>query len=316
MLYYLGIDIGGTKTAAGLLDSQGALLAEAELPTEVSAGPERIAQNTARLARSLLARSAGGEVPYVGVGCPGSIDGRRGVVKYANNLNFEEVPLAGMLERELGLPVVLENDANCAGLGEYFALPDPDAVESFFIVTLGTGVGTAFVWNGRLFTGFNGAAPEMGHCTLDAEGPVCDCGNRGCWEMYCAGHSLTRDARAAARNDRASLMWQLAGGVLEKIDGRVPFEAARRGDAAAQAVVRRYLYYFKAGVGNVINAFQPQVLTIGGGISREGTLFLDAAREAIEEQSYCKTLEKTQVRAAVLGAKAGIYGAVLLRRKP
>ena len=96
----------------------------------------------------------------------------------------------------------------------------------------------------------------------------------------------------------------------------MPFEAARRGDAAAQAVVRRYLYYFKAGVGNVINAFQPQVLTIGGGISREGTLFLDAAREAIEEQSYCKTLEKTQVRAAVLGAKAGIYGAALLRRKP
>lgn len=313
-MYYLGIDIGGTKIAAGLFDNDKKLIAENEIMTDVEGGAKMIAHNTSKLLNRLLEQCEIGKdrLSYVGVGCPGTVDGKRGIVKYANNLKFHEVPLSAMLEREIGIPVILENDANCAGLGEYFAMPDHERVESLFIVTLGTGVGTAFVYREGLFTGFNGAAPEMGHCTLDVNGPVCDCGRRGCWEMYCAGHSLVRNAREAAEKNPDSMMWDLAKKDVDQINGSIPFEAWRRGDAAAAEVIERYLQYFKAGIGNVINAFQPQVLTIGGGISRQGDLFLEAAKEAINQYSYCKTLAKPEVRKAVLGARAGIYGAAML----
>lgn len=311
---YLGIDIGGTKTAAGLFGADKKLIAEEEIPTAVANGAEGIVHNTAETVMKLLTQYGveKREIPYIGIGCPGSVDGKKGIVKYANNLNFNEVPLAEMLEKELGIPVMLENDANCAGLGEYLALPDYDTVESFFIVTLGTGVGTAFVYKGKLFTGFNGAAPEMGHCILDVNGPMCDCGKQGCWEMYCAGHSLVRNARKAAEENPDSLMLEMAAGNIGAIDGRIPFEAWRKGDRTAARVVEDYIKYYKAGIGNVINAFQPQVLTIGGGISRQGELFLEAAREAIGEYSYCKTVDKPEVRKSVLGVKAGMYGAAML----
>lgn len=317
MKYFLGVDIGGTKTAAGLLDADRHMLAEKEIPTFVHDGAEGIARNTAELIFTLLEQEGikKSQIPYLGVGCPGTVNQKTGVVEYANNLYFEHVPLGDMLTREVGLPVFLENDANCAGLGEYWALPDREEVESLFMVTLGTGVGTAFIWKGELFTGFNGAAPEMGHCTLNAEGELCDCKNRGCWEVYCAGHALVRAGREAAKNYPESLLRELSGQDLERIDGNLIFHAWRQGDEAAGKVVERYLYYYKAGIGNVINAFQPQVLTIGGGISRQGTLFLEAAREAIAELSYCKTTARTQVRRAVLGTKAGIYGAAWLGAK-
>ena len=271
MKYFLGVDIGGTKTAAGLLDADGHMLAEKEIPTLVHDGAERIVRNTAQLISSLAEQEGikKSQLSYLGVGCPGTVNQKTGVVEYANNLYFEHVPLADMLNHEVGLPVLLENDANCAGLGEYWALPDREEVESFFMVTLGTGVGTAFIWKGQLFTGFNGAAPEMGHCTLNAEGELCDCKNRGCWEVYCAGHALVRAGREAAKSCSDSLLWELSGKDLEKLDGNLIFQAWRQGDEMAGKVVERYLYYYRAGIGNVINAFQPQVLTIGGGISRQ-----------------------------------------------
>lgn len=317
MKYFLGIDIGGTKTAAGLLDETGQMRAEKEIPTAVAQGPEGMVKRTAKLIMDLLKgeRLDLSQIPYIGIGCPGSVNQKTGVVEYANNLHFSHVPFGEMLKKETGLPVFLENDANCAGLGEYWALPDRERVESFFIVTLGTGVGTAFIWNGQLFTGFNGAAPEMGHCTLNAQGPVCDCGNRGCWEVYCAGHSLADAAKEAAKAHPESLLWELAERKPEKIDGAAAFAAWRKGDKAAGAVIERYMDYYKAGIGNVVNAFQPQVLTVGGGISRQGTLFIEAAREAVARYSYCKSVARTEVRPAVLGTKAGIYGAAFLGRK-
>lgn len=311
---YAGIDIGGTKIAAGLFDGNRRLITETEIPTMAKQGAERIANDVTVLIKRLLEAGKVDKetVPYIGIGCPGSVDSKSKVVKYANNLNFHDVPLGRMVEEKTGMPIMLENDANCAGLGEYLAMQNCQTVKSFFMVTLGTGVGTAFVYNGRLFTGFNGAAPEMGHCTLDANGPVCDCGQKGCWEVYCAGHSLADAAKKAAGEARDSLMWELAGGRIENIDGQIAFAAWRKKDQAATRVIERYIYYFKAGIANVINAFQPQVLTIGGGISRQGDLFLDAAREAIDKYSYCKILDRTEVRKAVLGTKAGIYGAAFL----
>ena len=314
---YLGVDIGGTKIAAGIVDENFHILAEETVPTDVAGGPNAITADIVRAVQAACAQAGTcvDAFPYVGIGCAGTIDAKAGVVKYANNLRFEsDVSLAGPVAAALGRPVYLENDANCAGLGEFLALEEHRRIQSFVMITLGTGIGSACVIDGKLYRGFNGAAPELGHCIIEADGILCDCGARGCWEMYCAGHSLRDKAQELARRNPQSAMWAQAGGKLERIDGHAAFAAWREGDAAAGEVVNYYLHYFKVGIANAINAFQPEVLALGGGICNQGDILLEAAREAVHTGSYCKTLQPTTVIRARLGSKAGIFGAAYLRR--
>ena len=315
---YLGIDIGGTKIAAGIVSEDYRLLKRKSIPTDVKGGPEKIAQDIRTLLNELMEEGglAFDDLPYIGIGCPGTIDHKQGVVKYANNLDFMDVPLGAMLQAKLPVPVYLENDANCAGLGEYYSLENRDSVENFFMLTLGTGIGSALVLNGKLFRGFNGAAPEIGHCVIRMDGIPCLCGNRGCWEMYCSGHALTDKTRETARQNPKSRLWELAAGEIGRMDGRTAFQAYRLGDEAGTAIVEEYLRCIKVGVANIINSYQPQVLTLGGGIGECEEAILRAAEEAVLEGSYCKTLEHTSVCRAKLGGDAGIYGAACLMRPP
>lgn len=313
-MLHLGIDVGGTKIAAGLVDHNHKIVAERILPTNIAGGREGIVADIIRLAQSLLSdyELDAQSVPYIGIGCPGTIDRESGIVKYANNLRFENVRLAEPIKDALSQSVYIENDANCAGMGEYLCHPDSGKLQSFVMITLGTGIGSAAVLDGKLYRGFNGAAPELGHCIVEANGLLCDCGARGCWEMYCAGHALTAKALEEAIREPKSLMWELSGGDQGNIDGKCVFEAYRQGDNAAKCVLEHYLRYFRVGIANVINTFQPEVLSLGGGICEQESILLDAAAEAVRMGSYCKTVQPARVEHARLGAKAGIIGAAFL----
>ncbi len=233
---YLGVDIGGTKIAAGIVDENFHILAEETVPTDVAGGPNAITADIVRAVRAACAQ-AGTCVeafPYVGIGCAGTIDAKAGVVKYANNLHFEsDVSLAAPVAAALGRPVYLENDANCAGLGEFLALEEHRRIQSFVMITLGTGIGSACVIDGKLYRGFNGAAPELGHCIIEAA-------------EYCATAVRADAGKCIARVIRCAIRRRsLRAGIRKARCGRRPMEslnasmATRRLRLGVRAMRRR-----------------------------------------------------------------------------
>ncbi len=248
------------------------------------------------------------DIKAAGIGSPGSIDAKNGKVHYANNLHFENVPLREELQKYINVPVAVENDANAAALGEYKATGVK--ADCFVAVTLGTGVGGGIVINGEIFRGFNGAAGEVGHTTLVADGVRCSCGKNGCWEAYASVTALIRQTKVAIEKHPESLMVEIMKKNNNEVSGRTAFDAAKKGDAAAQQVVDRYVRYVADGVTDMINIFQPEILVIGGGISREGEYLVEPVRRYVLECGYNKgSLPMTKIQAATLLNDAGIVGA-------
>lgn len=311
---YIGIDIGGTNLKAGLVDEDGRLLATAKAPVHW-VSPEDFVKTLAILSKeaALKADVSKEEICAVGMGVPGGVDTKAGKVLYTCNIPLSDLPVAELFRRELDVPVYLENDANCAALGEYYAGAGKGC-ESLIVITLGTGIGGGIILNGRILHGVNGAAGEVGHMVVEHNGVECPCGRRGCWEQYSSATALGRLTREAMEAHPESALWTQCGGDLEKIGGRSAFEAARLGDAAAQAVCKQYLSYLGQGIVNLINIFQPEMLCIGGGVSNErDEALLFPLREIVERErfgKYCAV--KTQVVKAQLGNDAGIIGAALL----
>lgn len=314
MEYCIGIDLGGTNIAGGIATADGRLLDTQSVKTGMPCTPDDIANRIAALCGTLAqaAQMPLERMAWVGVGAPGSVDKDAGVVKYANNLDFHEVPLGAMLRDRLGLPVYLDNDANAAAWGEYRAGVGAGCA-SMVMVTLGTGVGGGIIENGRIVTGCNWAAGELGHFVIDMHGEPCNCGLRGCFEQYGSVTALIAQTRKAMRAAPGSLLWEQAGGSEQKVTGRTAFDAARRGDAAAKAVVSAYVKFLCVGITSIINIFQPEVLCMGGGISREGEAVLGPVREYVGQHGYARGgAKQTRIVAAGLAGSAGILGAALL----
>ncbi len=307
---YIGIDLGGTNIAVGLVDENGKILATDSTPTKKERAYTEIVADMAALAKKVVA--AGGadmkDIKAVGIGCPGTIDTRNGMVVYANNLKMDHAPVAAEFRKHLDLPVVLENDANAAAFGEY-AVTARDA-DSFVFMTLGTGVGGGIVLNGKLWRGFNGAGGEIGHTTIVVDGEPCTCGMRGCLESYASVTALINQTKAkmAACPDSLMHKWAAEKG---KVSGRTAFECAKAGDATATEVRDRYIRYVAEGVNNLINILQPEVLAIGGGISREGDTLLAPIKKFVAENNYNKYMQATDIRIATLFNDAGIIGAAM-----
>ena len=305
---YIGIDLGGTNIAVGLVDKNGKILATDSVPTHKERAYIEIVADMAALAKKVTL--AGGcaleDIKAVGIGCPGTIDTANGVVVYANNLKMDRAPVAAEFQKHWNIPVYLENDANAAAFGEYrMTAKDTD---SFVFMTLGTGVGGGIVLNGRLWHGFNGAGAEIGHTSIVMDGEPCTCGMRGCLESYASVTALIKQTKEAmeAHPDSAMHEWVAKKG---KISGRTAFECAKAGDAAATAVRDRYIRYVAEGVNNLINILQPAVFAIGGGISKEGDTLLVPIREFVAKYNYNKHMPKTDIRIATLLNDAGIIGA-------
>ncbi|MBR4098517.1 MAG: ROK family protein [Clostridium sp.] len=310
---YLGVDVGGTNLAAGLVDEQGTILRKVSRPVDKTMDDRALCGEIAALCRQ-TARE-GGLVPEqlraVGVGFPGQVDDRAGTVVQTPNMPFRSTPFRALFQQELNVPVHLGNDANCAAIGEYWA-GAAKGCDPAVIITLGTGIGGGMVSGGRVFTGFAGSGMEVGHMLTRPGGQLCGCGNRGCWEQHGSATALIRLTKAEMETNRDSLLWQVCGGDLDRVEGRTAFQAAQQGDKTALGVLEQYLQALSEGMISLINILQPQIICLGGGISHAPEeLLLQPLRRLVEQGCYDKAHPTAIVRAA-LGNDAGIVGAAML----
>lgn len=312
MTYRIGLDVGGTNVKAGVVDEQFHILARALRPTE-RGRPAALFDELAAVCKEAVA-SAGlslADVKCVGAGFPGTCNLDTGEMEYANNLGLSHVFACDELQKRLGVPVFMENDANAAAFGEYLAGAGRGA-KSFLCLTLGTGVGGGVILDGKLLRGFNFAGGEFGHTVIVADGAPCACGRCGCYEAYASVTALIEQTKAAMISHPESAMWDMAK-TLDDVGGRTAFRAADNGDETAKAVVAAYIRYIGIGVVNFINVFQPDVLAIGGAISKEGETLVAPIRELVTAERYSKYAQKQcTICKAALSGDAGMVGAAFL----
>ncbi len=313
-MHYVGIDLGGTNIAAGLVTEDGKILADKSIPTRAERPWQEIVADMADLAKQVIAMAGAeiSDVAGVGIGCPGSIDNENGICAYSNNIKMEKADIAGEFRKHLDIPVNLENDANAAALGEYEI--NGQGAKSYVFVTLGTGVGGGVILDGKIFRGHNGVGAEIGHTVIMSGGEGCTCGRQGCWEAYASVTALIRQTKASMEKNPDSLMNDFAK-KEGKVTGRTSFDAAKAGDKAAQEVVDQYFKYVAEGITNMVNIFQPEKIVIGGSISKEGDYLLKPVAELVNKNDYNRYMHKAKVEIATLFGDAGIIGAALSAKK-
>lgn len=312
-MYYIGIDIGGMSIKAVLADETGKIFAKQSIETDPFAHYSVTIKAIADLCRD-VAQKAGvsiEDVKGVGMGIPGTIDSAKGIITYANNIHFENVPLVKEFGKHIKAPVYIGNDANVAALGEGVFGSGKGSQDVIF-VTLGTGVGTGIITSGKILEGKGGAGGEGGHVTIKMGGVMCSCGKRGCWESYASATAVIRQTKQAMEKHPDSLMHQIAA-QEGKVSGRTAFEAMKAGDKAGAKVVADYVKYVAEGIINLVNLFRPDVVCIGGGISNEGDYLMKRIERRVNRFSYGgKHNPKVTVKKAALLNDAGVLGAVAL----
>ncbi|MBE6732435.1 MAG: ROK family protein [Ruminococcaceae bacterium] len=313
-MYRLGIDLGGTNIAAGVVDEKFNIMGTASVKTNLPRPAEEIADDMKKAAFEAI-KNAGisiDDIESVGIGAPGSINNQDGTISYSNNLEFYDVDLGKMMSERLGKPVFLENDANAAAYGEFIAGAGK-GTKNFIAITLGTGVGGGIIIDGKIYSGHNFAGGELGHTVIAMDGEYCTCGRNGCWEAYASATALVRQSKQAMIRYPETVMWKLCGDDINRVNGRTAFDAMRQGDKAGKMVVDKYINYIAVGISNVINTFQPEVLCIGGGVSKEGKTLTDPINDFVSGEDYARTSNKrTVIKTATLGNDAGIIGAAYL----
>ena len=314
-MYYLGIDLGGTNIAAGVVDENYKIIGEAKVKTACPRPVEDIADSIYE-AGMLAIKKSGltiDDIKEIGLGSPGSVNSDKGIIYFAANLGFNNVHMGELLEQRFNRKVFLENDANAAAYGEQLAGAGKGA-KQFIAITLGTGVGGGVIINDHILSGSNYAGGELGHMVIVNDGALCTCGRNGCWEAYASASALIRQTTAAMESDRSSKMWDIAGSI-DNVTGKTAFDGLRANDTTAIAVVHKYCEMVACGISNIINIFQPDIICIGGGISKEGETLVKPIREYIYREKFSKNIEKqTEIKPAVLGNDAGIIGAAFLGR--
>ena len=307
----IGIDLGGTFIKAALVDSRGRILARMKRPTEAAMGRERVVDNVFSIVRDLkaISRSLGG-ISALGMGIPGVIDIRRGVISTSPNLpGWENIPIRKMLSRRVGMPLYLENDANAAALGEKWMGAGKD-VQNFCFITLGTGVGGGLVLDGRIWHGADGMAGEVGHMTIDPHGPRCNCGNRGCLEMYASTKALQRMIRQAQSSGKRSRFF---GQIRDKeISGDVIHRAAKGGDRVSRDAFARMGSALGIGIASLVNLLNLEKVVVGGGLSAAWKFFLPTLREEVAARAFAAPVRRVRIVRATAGEDAGVLGAAYI----
>ncbi|HLU71956.1 MAG TPA: ROK family glucokinase [Nonomuraea sp.] len=306
----IGVDIGGTKVAAGVVDDDGAIVEQTLRPTDAE-HPDLVADTVADVVREL---GEGREIEAVGIGAAGFVDESRSIVRFAPNLAWREEPLQKRISSLVGLPVVVENDANAMAWAES-RFGAGRGQSHVVCLTLGTGIGGGIVFDGHLYRGRWGMGAELGHMKVVPDGRLCGCGQHGCWEQYASGNALVAEAReiAAAHPERAGILLGLAGGT---IDGEEVTEAARKGDDASLAAFASLADWLGRGMADLAAVLDPGCFILGGGVSRAADLFVDRARASFEEHLTGRGHRPVaEVRLAELGPSAGLVGAADLARR-
>ncbi len=303
----IGIDLGGTNVRAGAVTRDGRLLAARETPIEARRGPQAGLEKIAGLAAS-VAQETGGRPLAIGIGATGPVDPRLGTIHNPFTLpTWEDVDIVSPLRQRFGIPVVLENDADAAALGESWQGAGQGQAR-LLMVTVGTGVGTAFILNGEIYRGIEGFHGEGGHILLDPSGPECYCGGRGCLESLAAGPAIARQARDLAAR-QPTLLLDLAGGDPQKIDARLVANAARQGDALALQVLDRAATYLGQGLVTMILLTLPDCIVLTGGVMRSFDLLEARLRAVLHQHNVLAPTDRVQLSLARLGQQAGMVGA-------
>lgn len=296
----LGVDLGGTAIKSGLVDENGEVKFHETLPTHTDGGADAVLDALIDACRRQLARA---DVHAVGIGMPGTVDAEHGVLVRASNLPLSDFPLTQVLSKRLGLPVYLENDANCALYGEIFAGAGRDS-DNFLMVTVGTGIGGGIRLGGKIHLGMENRAGEFGHMIVVMDGRPCRCGRIGCWEQYASATALCRMTREAADNFPESPLAQRIREAAGVVDGRTAFDAVRAGCSVADAVLETYAKHLSVGLNNLTAIFRPDRIVLVGGIFREGEYLLSRVRERCTDPQL--------IEVSALNGQAGLIGASLL----
>ena len=315
-MFTIGVDLGGTNIAIGLCDENLKIVDKGSVPTKAARDAKLIIKDMAELAKKIIERNnlKLSDIEYVGIAAPGTVNSKTGIVEYSNNLPFLNFPIADVFKSYLPVSrVIIANDANAAALAEALAGAAKNTKNSVMI-TLGTGVGGGVIIDGKIFDGgVNCAGAELGHTVIVAGGRQCSCGRRGCWEAYSSATGLA----AMTREKMVELKLKGVSSILfdeenreGKVSARTAFSAMKKGDAAGKEIVDNYIFYLAEGITNMINIFQPEVLSIGGGVCNEREYLTKPLIELVTRDQYTRTNpNKTKIVTATLGNDAGIIGA-------
>jgi len=308
----IGIDIGGTGIQIGVVDEQGKILAKGAITTRTEDTYQQQIHDMAQCALETIEK--GGftfdDVSHIGVGVPGLAD-RDGVVVFCTNLGWHDIPFRTEFQKHINKPVYIDNDATVAGLAESAAGVSAGTSSSIFL-TLGTGVGGAIILGGKVWRGHHGVGSEIGHQILVVDGEPCTCGNKGCLERYCSATAIIRMARELAPTYPDSVIMQQCAGDVSKINAKIVIDAARVNDPMGVEVFGKYVMYLGQAIANIINFMDPEVIVLGGGVSKAGDFLVDAVSKEVRKYVLYKTLPSAEIKLATLGADAGIIGAAML----
>ncbi len=316
--YVVGVDVGGTKILAGLFDSSFECIGTAKVSTKAQRGVEAVIERIDRSVRDAVdeADLSMKQVAGVGIGAPGAVDFPNGTVIFAPNMEgWKDVPLKKELEKHLGVPVFVENDANIAVLGVHVAelKSKPRSIVGIFV---GTGIGGGLIMDGELYSGFNHTAGEIGHMVLDINGPKCGCGNRGCFEALASRTAIFQRIKAGIKDGEKTMLTEMLGDGLEDLRSGDLRKAIRRGDKFTAKVIEQAAEYIGIGVANLVNIFNPEVVVLGGGVVEAlSDEMLPTIIKTAKDHAMPGTIKGVEIISSKLGDNAGITGAAVLARR-
>ena len=316
--YVVGVDMGGTKILAAVINAEGEIVQQAKRATKPKKGPEEVIERITRCIRAAIngAELNPSQISAIGIGSPGPLDPETGVIIFAPNLGWSNVPLKAKLEANLGIPTFVDNDVNVGTLGEY-AFGAGQGVKNLVGIFVGTGIGGGIILDGKLFHGVNKTAGEVGHMIVEAKGPRCGCGNFGCLEAVASRTAITRDLqKAILKKGKKSKLTELNGGNLDLIRSKAIARAVKHGDKPTIKVVQRAAKYLGISVASIVHFLNPEMVVLGGGVVEAmGDSLLDPIRHAAAEYALPTTMDGVQIVAATLGDNAGVIGASVLARE-
>lgn len=307
----LAIDLGGTKILSAVIDRGGNLLARDHSVTPAALGPEAVLEAIKASVTRAVAQAdvVPSDLPAVGVGAPGPSSPEKGILFTSPNLpGWKDFPIRDSIREILGTEAFLINDANAAALAEH-RFGTGIGTRNMIYITVSTGIGGGVIVDGRLMTGSMGTAAELGHMTINDQGPRCNCGNMGCWEALASGTALAREARRSIQGGARSLILELADNAPERITARLVQEAAEKDDGVAKELIARTGYYLGVGLANLLNIFNPELIVIGGGLSNIGKPLLEPAFETARKRAYTVAYDAVRFAAPELGRNSGVLGA-------
>jgi glucokinase len=310
----VGVDVGGTKITAGVVDASAQVVSRYSVRSHAGRPPREVV--AAIIEATAAALSAAGlehnAVAGVGVGFAGHVNGAQGIVLTSSNLPaWDNHPLRDLLRQRLGIPVILENDANCAAWAEYrFGAGRGSRYMCY--VTISTGFGAGIIIDGKLYTGATGSAGEIGHVVVEPNGPLCTCGKRGCAMSYACGLGISRMACEGLESGEPTLLRELCGSTPEHVSGEVVAQAARQGDELANDILTTAGHYFGIGLSTIVQLLNPDRIVIGGGLARTGSLMMEPALQALNENIHPVLVDSAEIVSSALGDDAGMMGAAAL----